>query len=91
MAMSWASQLTPTIPLPSLPLPAIVPATVRAVTMAVHRIAVAVGEVVAVDIVHVAVGIVVNAVAGDLPPGWSQMFLYQIGMRVVDPGVDERR
>ena len=60
---------------------------VRAVTIAVHRIAVAVGEVVAVDIVHIAVGIVVNAVAGDLARVGPDV-VHQIGVRVVDPGVD---
>ena len=61
---------------------------VRAVTMNVHRIAIVVGEVVAVDIVHVAVTIVVDAVAGDFARIGPDV-LHQIGMRVVDPRVDD--
>ena len=60
---------------------------VRAVGIAIHRVAVAVGEVVAVDVVDVAVAIVVDSVAGDFTRVGPDV-LHQVRMRVVDAGID---
>ena len=62
---------------------------VRAVVVVVHGVVVVVREVPAVDVVDEAVGVIVDAVAGDLArvrPGVGR----QVGVRVVDAGVDDR-
>mmetsp|Transcript_42002 Transcript_42002/g.121518 ORF Transcript_42002/g.121518 Transcript_42002/m.121518 type:complete len:397 (+) Transcript_42002:787-1977(+) len=60
----------------------------RAVHLVVERIAVLVGKVRPVDVVHVAVAVVVQAVAGDLA-GVVPHVLAQVLMRVVDARVDD--
>ena len=63
------------------------PGDMGAVRVHVHRIAVIVGEVVSVDIVDVSVAVVINVVAGDLSRVGPDV-RDQIGVRVVDTGVD---
>ncbi len=60
---------------------------VRAVTMVVLGIVVVVAEVVAVDVVHVTVAVVVDAVAGDLPRVGPYVG-GEVGMGVIHAGVD---
>ena len=60
---------------------------VRAVTVVVHRIGVAVGKVVAPHIVNVAVAIIVDAVSSHLT-GIAPSIGSQIGMVVIDASVD---
>jgi hypothetical protein len=62
---------------------------VRAVAVVVHRVAVAVGEVVAVHIIDVAVAVVVNTIAGDLARVRPDV-RGEVGVRVVDTRVDHR-
>ena len=56
--------------------------------MIVHRIAVVVDEVIAVDVVDVTVHVVVDAVARDLT-GVDPHVRSQVGMRVIHAGVDD--
>ena len=60
---------------------------VRAVAVVVHRVGVVVDEVVAVDVVDVAVAVVVEPSAGDLGRVRPDVG-GEVGMRVVDAGVD---
>src|SRR5688500_10009185 len=60
---------------------------VRAVPVEVGRVGVLVGEVVAVDVVGEAVGVVVEAVARDLA-GVGPQVLGQVGMVELGAGVD---
>ena len=62
---------------------------VRAVVVIVHRIAIIVDEIVAVDVVDEPVTVVVDTVSGDLA-GVGPNVGRQIGVSVVDAGVDHR-
>ena len=60
---------------------------VGSVGVNVHRIAIVIGEVIAVDIVDVAVAVVIDVVAGDFARVGPDVG-DQIGVRVVDAGID---
>src|SRR5262249_15114969 len=62
---------------------------VRPVVVVVHGVAVVVDEVVAVNVIDVAVAVVVDAVAGDLA-GVGPDVGRQVGMVIVHAGVDGR-
>ena len=59
----------------------------RAVVVVVHRVAVVVRKVVSVNVVHEAVAVVIDAVAGNLARIGPDVG-GQVGMAVVDAGVD---
>src|SRR5262249_9769888 len=61
---------------------------VGAVALVVHRVGVVVDEVVAVDVIHVAVVVVVDAVAGDLARVGPDVG-GQVGVGVVHAGVED--
>ena len=60
----------------------------RAVVMVVHRIAIKIREVVAVEVVHEAVVVIVDAVARDFA-GVDPDVVGQVGMGVIHAGVDD--
>jgi len=62
---------------------------VGAVTVVVHRIAVVVEEVVAVNVVNVTVAVIVHAIARDLA-GIGPYVLREVGVVVVDACIDDR-
>src|SRR5204863_3425910 len=62
---------------------------VRAVVVVIQRLGVEVNEVVAVDVVHVPVVVVVDLVAGDFE-GVSPDVVNEVGVVVVHTRVDER-
>ena len=64
-------------------------ATVRAVAVGVHRIALVVGEVVSVDVIDVAVVVVVLTVSWNLA-GVALHVVDEVRVVVVDTGVDDR-
>ena len=61
---------------------------VRAVRVIVHRIAVVTHEIVTVDVVHIPVAVVIQAVAGDLA-GIDPDVGLEVGMEVVNARVDD--
>ncbi len=61
----------------------------RAVTKVVHRVAVGIGKVVAVDVVDVAVGVVVSVVARDFTRVGPHVGC-EVRVGVVDAAVDDR-
>ena len=87
--MIETDQLTPATPWPLLPTAPIVPDNVRSVAVVVHRIAVVVDEIVAVNVVDEAVAVVVFAVAGDFV-GVRPDVRRKVAMGVVDAGVEHR-